>query len=79
MVQPASHARTTKCRDLSENEHKLESDGGLGGIGDIRQRQTPSTAVWTEVKQTTPPNEHNVTQTHTKLDVDYLLLSFENT
>lgn len=52
MVQPASHARTTKCRGLSENEHKLESDGGLGGIGDIRQRQTPLTAVWTKVKET---------------------------
>lgn len=65
MVQPASHARTTKCRGLSENEHKLESDGGLGGIGDIRQRQTPLTAVWTKVKETIlSPNKHNITQIH---------------
>ncbi|MEQ2157564.1 hypothetical protein GOODEAATRI_003059 [Goodea atripinnis] len=32
MVKPASHARTTKCRGLSKDEHKLNSDGVLGGI-----------------------------------------------
>lgn len=62
-VQPPSHARTTKCRGLSENEHKLESDGGLGGIGDICQRQTSLTTVWTKLKETIlSSNKHSTTK-----------------
>lgn len=71
MVQPASHARTTKCRGLSENKHKLESDGGLGGIEDICQHQTPLTAVLTKAKKQQEnlefffTSEHSISQIHT--------------